>query len=132
MSFSIYLTNFTKGENTKISRAVFDQVLGPFVQPGVGYGPPRLVFPDGGGGEYGDEEGEEINGIYVNRPGGLDLYRALFNILSRTPTALYWSPGIVVADPAVIPDLPPDMIEAWGEPKVVKSGEEILAAILAS
>jgi hypothetical protein len=90
------------------------------------------VFPDGGGGEIFafDKDETEVSDISIGSASGTDIYDALFEILSRTHSALIWSfGGCAVADASVIPDLPDELIEDLGQPVIVKSGAEIAAAV---
>ncbi len=74
-----------------------------------------------------------IRSFGVNRPpANLVFWDLILQVLRDTPSVIYW-PGYgtvaCVANPAVIREMPPDMVEALGYPLVVSRGNEILAAI---
>ncbi|HLG90190.1 MAG TPA: hypothetical protein VKZ79_23710 [Alphaproteobacteria bacterium] len=84
-----------------------------------------LRYPDGGGAFCYIDDNEEITGFMLNRPGGVAVYNSVYEILRQTPTVAHWGSECATADPSIIPDLPPEMIEALGEPAIVKSGQEL-------
>jgi len=72
--------------------------------------------------------GKMLNSLYVDRPcGDLRLWEGLLSILRMGSVVIFWPGGpLVVADGAVVADLPRDIIESLGEPKVVNSAEALL------
>jgi hypothetical protein len=91
-----------------------------------------LKYPNGGGGYVYIEDGEEIGGFTVNRPNGDELFNDLFVLMKDVGAVVYWpgeGPCIAVAEPAIIADLPSDMLEAIGPAVTVASGAEIIETI---
>jgi hypothetical protein len=131
MSFDLNLVCLKDGEPDVFPADIVRQAFEPFVKS-------RdedlwtLEFPDGGGGEmsaYGAEE-TETSDISISRASGADIYDALYKVLQQTHTVLIWSfGGCVVANEAVIPDLPEGLIESLGTPAIVNSGADILSEI---
>jgi len=135
MSSDIGLLPFKDGEPSTISSALVLQVLKPFIRPIVD---PRyderweLVFPDGGGGDMDPiVEGVDKNGLAIGHHSGGDLLDALYEIMRQTHTLLYWTgvDDLVTADEAIADHLPPDYIENFGVPPLVRSGADIAAEI---
>jgi hypothetical protein len=77
-----------------------------------------------------DDDTEETGGVSIDHVSGGDIYDALFEVLRQTNSILTWSfGGCVVANTAVIADLPEGLIDDVGSPLVVSSGSDILAAV---
>jgi hypothetical protein len=132
MSFDLDLVSFKDGGPLPFPVDIVTDALGPFIRSRDKDGLCQLAFPDGGSGELlaFDENETEISDISIGEASGTDIYDALYEILSRTHSALIWSfGGCAVADASVIPDLPDELIEELGQPVVVKSGAEIAAAV---
>ena len=131
MSFDLNLISFKDGDPSPFPVSIVMDALGPFIQSRDDDGLCRLAFADGGGEMFAFDDGEtEISDISIGGANGVDIYDALYEILSRTHSALIWSfGGCVVADASVIPDLPDGLIEDLGQPVIVKSGAEIAAAV---
>jgi hypothetical protein len=132
MSFDLNLISFKDGGPLPFPVSIVTDALEPFIRSPDEDGVCRLVFPDGGGGEIFafDKDETEVSDISIGSASGTDIYDALFEILSRTHSALIWSfGGCAVADASVIPDLPDELIEDLGQPVIVKSGAEIAAAV---
>lgn len=128
MSFDIHLACFKGGGEQRFPKSIVEDALGPFIvskEDGLW----SLNFPDGGGGDCYIRNDEEISGFIINRPGGLNLYNCVFEIMRRTTTALFWDSGIVIADHMRADDLDPGMVDALGEPIVIHSGADIVKAI---
>jgi hypothetical protein len=73
-----------------------------------------------------------IDGFTVNRPcRDRRLWRALFQVMRMGPVVLYYPGGRspLVALESATQMLPPDMVDALGQPRVVRSGEEIAETI---
>ena len=124
MSFDFFVERFVAGWPAKFPRAPVDEAFGPFVVGRDEYHW-TLRYPDGGGAFCGVKDSPEITGFTLNRPGGVAVYNSVFEVLRRTPTVAHWGSGCATADPSIIPDLPPEMIEALGAPLIVKSGQEL-------
>jgi len=73
-----------------------------------------------------------IESIAVSRPcKEIGLWNALLEVMRMAPIVLYF-PGDrppLVADASVCEHLPRDMIKALGSPRVVESGQDIVAAL---
>jgi hypothetical protein len=133
MSFDLNLISFKDGGPSPFPVSIVMDALGSFIQSQDEDGMCRLVFPDGGSGEMFafDEDETEISDISIGRASGVLIYDALYEILSRTHSALIWSfGGCVIADASVIPDLPEGFTDDLGQPVVVRSGAEIAAAVV--
>ena len=132
MSFDLELISFRDGDPTSFAVSIVKDAIGPFIRSRDEDGVCHLTFPDGGGGEMlaFDDDETETSDISIGGASGTDIYDALYEILSRTHSALIWSfGGCAVADASVLPDLPEGLIEELGQPIVVKSGAEIAAAV---
>jgi hypothetical protein len=129
MSFDLVLTCLKNGLPDNFPAIIVRQALTPFITNRHG-DLCKLSFPDGGGGEMFTDDDEETDGLMISGGSGRDIYDALFNILRQTHSVLFWSfGGCVVADPSVIPDIPEGLIESLGQPTIVKSGADIVAAV---
>ena len=136
MSFDIYISALSGGKITTIKRSIvtdaFAELIG--IVDRVGW---QLILPDWGlcSGHFYIDDSLDVDSFSINRPPLVPVFAAaLYTVMRQTPTVLMW-PGIgpdprcCVADPAVIKEMPPDMIEALGMPTVVHSGEEIIDCI---
>jgi hypothetical protein len=138
MSSDIGLLPFLNGEPSTLSSTVVLAVLKPFIRPVVDDRYDELwelVFADGGGGFMSPiVEGEDENGLAINHHSGAQLLDALYEIMRQTHTLLYWSGGdnLITADEGIAIHLPPDYIELYGTPPLVRSGADILAEIMES
>ena len=61
----------------------------------------------------------------------------MFEVLRQTRTVLFWpaggpKPHCSLANPDMIPQVPPNFIESFGEPEFVASGAEIDAVMVRS
>lgn len=133
MSFDIMLQRFENGQSAVFGRRVVDEIFDPFV---VHRDPSfiRVKYPDRSGADIWIGEDEtDIGGIMFNHCGGEQFANAFFELLRRTGSVIYWpGGGCVVADPAVAEELPARMVQALGEPKVVRSGRDIFECIIQS
>ena len=75
----------------------------------------------------------QVKGFTVSRPcADIRLWEALLAILKGHPAVLYFpGDGPLVAHRETCRQMPPDMVEALGRPKVVKTAKDILAAVAA-
>jgi len=131
MSFDVNLMRFKNGEPGVFPAKIVREIFGPFVDSRDG-DTWFLEFPDGGGGEMTaeDDYAQETNGISISSPCGSQIYDALYRVLQQVGGVLMWSfGGCAVADTAVIPELPLEMLDQLGQPIVVRNGSEIVAAI---
>jgi len=137
MSFSIYVSALSGGKLTTIKRSIVTDAFADLIGI-VDYCGWQLTLPDWGlcSGHFYIEDLPEIQGFSINRPPLAPVFAdALYTVMHQTPTVLMWpdngpDPCCCVANPAVIREMPPDMIEALGMPTVVHSGEEIIACII--
>jgi hypothetical protein len=69
--------------------------------------------------------------VFIDHHSGLQLLDALYEIMSQTHTMLWWSgcDKMITADENIAEHLPPDYIEQFGVPPLVRSGEDIAAEI---
>ena len=133
MSFKIYLGSFRAGEGSTFPIDIVERAFGKYVEARE----PTcwaLAYPDGTGCEVYIRAAPKISGFMVARPINASPFAdALFEVLSNSAGVIYWpGGGCVVADAAVIPQLPNDMITSLGMPTVVKSGHEIFDCIARS
>lgn len=80
----------------------------------------------------------DTSGISVNRPPDYEespqFWNAIFEVLRQTHTFFIWPssgerPQYCIAHPDFVANVPPLLIERLGEPAIVSSGAEIVAAI---
>jgi hypothetical protein len=124
MSFDISLQCFENGTFSHFKREIAWRQFRPFARPDGSRW--NLVFPDGSRGSLRIDETDKITGFSINRPGGLLLYDTVYVILSQTPSLLYWNDECAVGDPSVIPGIPSWLLQALGQPAIVRSGQEII------
>jgi len=130
MSFDIWLGCFKNGEVAKFPLKIVEEAFGRFAQrrePGWWV----LNYPDGGRGDLSVEAEPMVPGLAVNRPPAHPAFwEGILAVLQRSSSVLFWpGGGAVVADSSVIPELPPDLIEAVSIPTVVTRAEEIVECI---
>ena len=133
MSFDVWLGRFSAGTSAPFSRQCFERIFAPHVvEREPIYHRLVLSYPDGGGGDVYIEDGEEISGFTVNRPGVEGLFNDLFQLMKEVGAVVYWGSGIVVVEPRLAADLPPVLLAAVGPAITVRSGAEIMEAIARS
>jgi len=132
MSFDIWLYCFKNGDADFFPTQIVKDAFAPYhVGDEDKYW--ILQFPNGGRCEVRVGEEPMTVGFMIIRPSGDRLHDAIYEIMRQTRTALSWSfGGAAVADPSVIPHLPPKMIQSLGVPTVVHSGDDIIKAIESS
>jgi len=120
--------------NDKFDRAIIERVFKAVTVDQVG---DHWYLRIGAGTMSVDDE-PKITGISVNRPPSYEYFPefwdAMFDVLRQTRTMLLWPAGgprpyCCVANPAMTPDVPSNLIEALGEPAFVTSGAEIDAVM---
>jgi hypothetical protein len=131
MGFDIFFDCFDRGEPADFPIALIERGFGRYAE---GKGPECwvLLYPDGARSElFVDATEANVSDFMVARPPvHPEFWRAIFDLLRETPSCLYWpGGGPVIANPAVREHLPPEMIEALGEPTIVSAGEQILEEI---
>lgn len=130
MSFDIFLGAFRQGEPAAFDRAIVEDAFHPLIASRDHHG---WALTCDSFVHIGDASA--ITHVTINRPNFTPAFQdALFEVLRRAPAVLFWPgsgphPRICAADPAVVAELPPDMIEALGAPVIVASGAEIPACI---
>lgn len=129
MSFDIFLGCFHGGEVSDFPSSVIEKAFGPFTitkEPTCRV----LAYPDGGHSELYVDDTPAVSDFMVARPcRSPEFLQGLFDVLRETTSILYWGQGCVIADAAVIPHLPPDMLESLGEPTFAAKPDDIDAAI---
>jgi hypothetical protein len=130
MSFEIFLSNFKDGETVPLPRSLLYTIFGKFCL-GIDADSWELQFPDGGQCQMTVDYFSPSAGITVSRPpASLDFWDGILKLLKETTSCLYWpGGGPAVANLSVREHLPADMIQGLGEPIVVKSSTQIIAAI---
>jgi len=128
MSFTVNLQCFENGDFSQFPRQIAWDAFSKFAEQATDTCW-NLSFPDGGSGRLRIDEGEQVSGFSINRPGGYQVFEVIFTVLRQTPSLVYWEGGCAVADPAVIPGLPPWMTQGLGQPAIVHSGKELIEAI---
>jgi hypothetical protein len=132
MSFDVFFQSFDAKRNPeKFSFALIEREFGPFATTKDAKWW-DLDYPDGGHCEvYVDATGSSISSFMVARPpASEEFWLSLFKLLQQTPSCLYWpGGGPVIAQPFVRDRLPLQMIEGLGEPVVISTPEQIVAAI---
>jgi hypothetical protein len=130
MSFDVFLQCFSENGGGTFPHAIVEKALGPFKTRGSGERDWNLEFSGHFGGTLYIDNTEIIDGFSVNRPGGKELYSILFELMKETSSVLFWGGGAATADPAIIPNVWPEMIVAMeGPPKVVHSVDELIEYI---
>jgi hypothetical protein len=132
VSFDIWFQRFKLGQPAPLLVSVVDALFEPFViHDGGSF--VRVRFPDGSGADIWGKQRPAGSGLTFNHCGGAQFSDAFFELLKRTDSVIFWPcGGCVVADPSVVPDLPPHLVETFGTPKVVKSGADIFECITKS
>jgi hypothetical protein len=130
MSFDVYLRCVGRGDRTKFPFSLIEKYFEPYAdhQEEYCWG---LLYPDGGRCMlYVNTREAEADGFMVaDPPNHPEFWRAIFELLQQTPSFLNWPNGAVIANPAVRENIWKGAIEAYGEPVLVTTGEQILEAI---
>ncbi|MGA8652219.1 MAG: hypothetical protein WB677_16690 [Xanthobacteraceae bacterium] len=139
MSLDIFVSTLTEDEGAKFDRAIVERAF-------------RAIAVDQQGDSWnlqtpkGEMTSATIHLAYqprilsfaANRPPSYEYFPefwdAMFEVMRQTHTVLVWladgpKPHCCVANPAMIPDLPSDLIEALGQPAFATSGAEIGAVL---
>ena len=128
---------YRAGEVGTIPRAMVEQAFQSLIyQPDAdGWG---LTLPDYGPCDATMSVGDkpDIGYFSINRPpDDPAFWDALFDLMSRTPTALAWpsaEPWMFVANAAVLAELPASVLEALGDVPPANSAEELRAHVHAA
>ena len=130
MSFDLYVQSFRNGASWGVSRQRIREVFGSHlteVQPNywtLRYDGATFCNLD----LTAHDDETMVEGFSVHRPCGDErLWEALASVLGMGNIVLYFPGGRapLVASSGVTEHLPPDLIEALGQPLVVTSGSEI-------
>jgi hypothetical protein len=135
MSFDVFVQTFRNGKFHGISRQQVRDAFGAhLVEPEPNFW--QLRYDDANSCDLylnaHDSDTSLVHGFTVNRPcGDHRLWDSLASILTLDNVVLYFPGGRapLVAHSSVAPHLPPEMIEALGEPIAITSGKEILNEI---
>jgi hypothetical protein len=138
MSFDLFLFSFTNGRPSGLPRDAVQAAFGEHV---------RWNEDGSGWTQYDGTDGCHIlispfqsdptltASVSLNRPvADPRLWESLYQIMRLGNVALFF-PGMtgpLVADPAVIPHLPPDMFDSLEQPVIVNNGVDILDQIRSS
>ena len=134
VSLDIYLLTLTDDETAKFDRAIVERAFKDITVDQVGdYWHLRTTF-----GTVSVDDEPKIRGISVRSPPSYEhfpeFWNAMFEVLLQTHTVLIWPAGgpkpyCCLANPDMIPQVPQDFIESFGEPEFVASGAEIDAVM---
>jgi hypothetical protein len=134
MSFEVYLQCFGEGERLGISRAAVRSLF-PVIEKESEPDYWRVRYDSKNSCDIGITamalDKEMLKSFYVDRPcRDLRLWEGLFSVLRMGSVVMFWPGGPpVVADDAVAGDLPKDMIDSMGQPKLARSVEELLRLV---
>jgi hypothetical protein len=133
MSFDIFLVCVDHGSVATIPRSIIKDAFAPFIESRSAT---NWKLANSLADVWIGEDEEETDGFMVSRPPGEEhpFWAALLDIMRKTQTVLFWpsvgpEPHAVVADAAVIAQMPPDMIKKLGTPALVTSPAEFLERI---
>ncbi|HKT18525.1 MAG TPA: hypothetical protein VJR47_10815 [Stellaceae bacterium] len=131
MSWDIWLQCFHEGEVAKFPSAIVHKAFQPFAvredrgdEEGEGH---WRLFGTGSHTTMSMDDGPMVEGLAINRPAGPpEFWEALLGVMRQTSTVFYWpGEGAAVADAAVIPHLPPELVKGVGGVTVVSTIEEL-------
>jgi hypothetical protein len=134
MSFDLFVGCFTNGESSRFARALLDAPFEPYVIRRE-LGCLTVRFGDEGECYVFRGDGNDIDGFNIHRPvNSPTLYETLFAVLGSANLVLYMPdecPPLIV-NAGVAAHVPAGMIDALGQPLVLKAPGEILGRILNS
>ena len=131
MGFEVYLQCFGESERSGISRAAVRSLF-PVIEEESEPDFWRVRYDNKNSCDIAvtamTSDEEMLKSFYVDRPcGDLRLWEGLLSVLRMGSVVIFWPGGPpVVAVEAVAADLPVDMIDSIGQPKLVSSTEELL------
>jgi hypothetical protein len=127
MSSEVHFVACKDGEIGEIPRTLIEEAFAGLLKE-KGEDCWLLAYPDGSLGElsFGSQVGETT--FSVDRPPACDeFWKAMFNLLQRTPSLLLWTSGeIMVAHPEALDQAPADIIEGMEEPTFIHSYSEMI------
>jgi len=139
MSFDIFLSVLPGSEEDRFARSLVERAFTGLTPKLIGdYWNLRTPGGEDCFANVSIDDEPEIDGFSVNRPPSFEAFpefwNAMFEILHQTRTILFWPddgpyPTYCIANPVLVTDPPPILIEIMGEPAIVSSGAEIDAAI---
>jgi hypothetical protein len=137
MSFEAFVQCFKDGESAGIPRQQIREAFGSFLSD---RGDDWHLFYDAANScdvmlTIDDTEETLVQGFTVTRPCGDErFWDSMASILRLGNVVLYFPASCppLIADASVAQHLPPNMIEAMGQPKRVTSGKEILKVLHAA
>jgi hypothetical protein len=134
VSLDIFLVTLTDDEAVKFDRSIVERAFKYITSDQVGdHWHPRTAF-----GTVSVDDEPKIRGISVRSPPSYEhfpeFWNAMFEVLCQTRTVLVWpaggpKPHCCLANPDMIPHVPADFVDSFGEPAFVASGEEIDAVM---
>ena len=134
MSFDIFVGAYKRGESVTFPRRIAEEIFADLINMRGASGW-SLKLPRWGAvsGFVYISDDPDCDGFMVSRPPfSRVFYDAVLTLMRRTSSVVYW-PGkgvcICAPDPETVAELPPDMIEVLGQPKIVTSAADIPAAI---
>jgi hypothetical protein len=134
VGFEVYLQCFGQSGRSGISRAAVKSLF-PVLEEESEPDYWRVRYDNKNSCEIGvtamTSDKEMLKSFYVDRPcGDLRLWEGLLSVLRMGSVVIFWPGGPpVVALEAVTADLPDDMIDSIGQPKLVSSAEELLGLL---
>jgi hypothetical protein len=131
MSFEVYLQCFGESERSGISRVAVRSLF-PVIEEESEPDYWRVRYDVKNFCDIGvtavASDRDMLKSLYVDRPcADVRLWEGLFSVLRMGSIVIFWPGGPpAVADDAVAADLPKDMIDSIGQPKLIRSAEELL------
>jgi hypothetical protein len=131
MGFEVYLQCFGESEQRGISRAAIRSLF-PIIEEKSEADYWRIKYDDTNSCNIGvaalPSNKEMLKSLFVDRPcGDLRLWEGLLSVLRMGSVVIFW-PGSppIVADDATAAKLPKAMSDAMGQPRPVRSADELL------
>jgi hypothetical protein len=138
MSFDLYIQCFENGEPAGLSRDLIRKAFGASVsEPEENYW--QLVFGARDSCSLSlsplEQSEAKVHNITVERPcSDARFWQGLARLLTHGHTVLYFPgcSGPLLFNPSAAGHMPPDMLEALGDPVIVTSGADILRSVAAA
>jgi hypothetical protein len=131
MGFEVYLQCFGESEQKGISRAAVRSLF-PIMEEKSERDYWRVKYDDRNSCDIGvsavPSNNEMLKSLFVDRPcGDPRLWESLISVLRMGSVVIFWPGGPpIVADDAAAAKLPKDMTAAIGQPRSVRSADELL------
>ena len=128
MSFDLFFGCYQAGQKATFPRSLLEKQFAPYISRreltcftvDFGAGDTSYIYRD---------DLDQIDSFSVNRPTGSPaLYQAIFDLLRTQPLVLYMPSECppLIGSTETASHVPADMVEALGNPVVLKSANEIL------